>query len=220
MGMAMGRLLGWKQEARIVMVGLGGAGKTTITYKLKLGNVVDTSPTVGFNIETFEYNNITFTAWEIGGQTTYQSLLRHYFHGAHGIIFVVDSSDREWIHYAKERLDMILNEEEGKDAALLVFANKQDLPNAMSAAEIAEKLGLQSLCNRRWHIQCGCATSGEGLYEGLDWLSTSINAKVCLRNLDDRQVSHRSWIGLYVNLAVCWGVIRCCTVTSRGHLVV
>ena len=60
---------------------------------------------------------------------------------------------------------------------LLVFANKQDLPNAMNAAEITDKLGLHSLRQRQWYIQSTCATSGEGLYEGLDWLSTNIANK-------------------------------------------
>ena len=47
----------------------------------------------------------------------------------------------------------MLNEDELRDAVLLVFCNKQDLPNAMSAAEVTEKLGLQSLRQRNWYIQ-------------------------------------------------------------------
>merc|ERR1712037_829466 len=48
------------------------------------------------------------------------------------------------------------------------------LPNAMNAAEITDKLGLHSLRNRNWYIQATCATSGDGLYEGLDWLSNQL----------------------------------------------
>jgi len=55
-----------------------------------------------------------------------------------------------------------------------MFAVFQDLPNAMNAAEITDKLGLHSLRNRQWYIQATCATSGDGLYEGLDWLSTQL----------------------------------------------
>ncbi|WP_411025636.1 ADP-ribosylation factor-like protein, partial [Salmonella sp. s55004] len=65
-------------------------------------------------------------------------------------------------------------EDELRDAQLLVFANKQDLPNAMTAAEITDKLGLHQLRNRNWYIQATCATSGDGLYEGLDWLSNQL----------------------------------------------
>jgi len=66
-------------------------------------------------------------------------------------------------------------QDELRNAVLLVFANKQDLPNAMTAAEITDKLGLHSLRQRQWYIQSTCATSGEGLYEGLDWLSNVIS---------------------------------------------
>ncbi|CAI0626097.1 unnamed protein product [Linum tenue] len=120
-----------KKEMRILMVGLDAAGKTTILYKLKLGEIVTTIPTIGFNVETVEYKNISFTVWD----------------------------------------------DELRDAVLLVFANKQDLPNAMNAAEITDKLGLHSLRQRHWYIQSTCATSGEGLYEGLDWLSNNIASK-------------------------------------------
>jgi ADP-ribosylation factor protein 1 len=83
-----------------------------------------------------------------------------------GIIFVVDSNDKERISEARDELHRMLNEDELRDALLLVFANKQDLPNAMNAAEITDKLGLQSLRQRQWFIQATCATSGDGLYEG------------------------------------------------------
>jgi hypothetical protein len=51
------------------------------------------------------------------------------------------------------------------------FTHHQDLPNAMNAAEITDKLGLHSLRQRAWYIQAACATSGDGLYEGLEWVS-------------------------------------------------
>uniref|UniRef100_A0A8C4N2R5 ADP-ribosylation factor 1 n=1 Tax=Eptatretus burgeri TaxID=7764 RepID=A0A8C4N2R5_EPTBU len=128
-----------KKEMRILMVGLDAAGKTTILYKLKLGEIVTTIPTIG-------------------------------------LIFVVDSNDRERIGEAREELMRMLAEDELRDAVLLVFANKQDLPNAMNAAEITDKLGLHSLRHRHWYIQATCATSGDGLYEGLDWLSNQLKA--------------------------------------------
>ncbi|KAL0379354.1 UNVERIFIED_CONTAM: ADP-ribosylation factor 2 [Sesamum radiatum] len=94
-----------------------------------------------------------------------------------GLIFVVDSNDRDRVVEARDELHRMLNEDELRDAVLLVFANKQDLPNAMNAAEITDKLGLHSLRQRHWYIQSTCATSGEGLYEGLDWLSNNIANK-------------------------------------------
>jgi len=166
-----------KQEMRILMVGLDAAGKTTILYKLKLGEIVTTIPTIGFNVETVEYKNISFTVWDVGGQDKIRPLWRHYFQNTQGLIFVVDSNDRERVGEAREELMRMLAEDELRDAVLLVFANKQDLPNAMNAAEITDKLGLHSLRQRNWYIQATCATSGDGLYEGLDWLSNQLKNK-------------------------------------------
>ncbi|MGH0175585.1 UNVERIFIED_CONTAM: hypothetical protein FKN15_070962 [Acipenser sinensis] len=93
------------------------------------------------------------------------------------LIFVVDSNDRERVNEAREELMRMLAEDELRDAVLLIFANKQDLPNAMNAAEITDKLGLHSLRHRNWYIQATCATSGDGLYEGLDWLANQLKNK-------------------------------------------
>ena len=169
------RLFG-KKEMRILMLGLDAAGKTTILYKLKLGEVVSSVPTIGFNVETVEYKNIKFTVWDVGGQTKIRLLWRHYYANTQGLIFVVDSSDRDRIEIAKEELQGMLVEEELKDAVLLVFANKQDL-GVMSVAEVTEKLGLHTLKNRDWHIQGTCAMTGDGLYDGLDWLSKTVSKK-------------------------------------------
>jgi len=177
MGLAFTKL--WQRmvgtsEMRILMVGLDAAGKTTILYKLKLGEVVTTIPTIGFNVETVEYKNISFTVWDVGGQDKIRPLWRHYYQGTQGIIFVVDSNDRDRAEDAREELMKMLNEDEMRDAALLVFANKQDLPNAMPAAEVTEKLGLRNMRDRQWFIQSACATTGDGLYEGLDWMSRTL----------------------------------------------
>ncbi|CAF1034891.1 unnamed protein product [Adineta ricciae] len=142
-----------KKQMRILMVGLDAAG---------------------FNVETVEYKNISFTVWDVGGQDKIRPLWRHYFQNTQGLIFVVDSNDRERVGEARDELQRMLSEDELREATLLIFANKQDLPNAMNAAEITDKLGLHSLRNRNWYIQATCATSGDGLYEGLDWLSNQL----------------------------------------------
>ncbi|XP_076818967.1 ADP-ribosylation factor 2-like [Clavelina lepadiformis] len=177
MGSAFAKLfssLFGKKEMRILMVGLDAAGKTTILYKLKLGEIVTTIPTIGFNVETVEYKNISFTVWDVGGQDKIRPLWRHYYQNTQGLIFVVDSNDNERIEEARDELNRMLNEDELRDAVLLVFANKQDLPNAKSTSEVTERLGLNSMRNRQWYIQATCATSGDGLYEGLDWLSCKL----------------------------------------------
>merc|ERR1712187_719755 len=122
----------------------------------KLGEEVTTIPTIGFNVETVEYKNINFRVWDVGGQDKIRRLWRHYYLNTQGLIFVVDSNDRERIEAARDELTKILSEDEMRDAVVLVFANKQDLPD---------------LRNRPWFIQSTCATAGDGLYEGLDWMS-------------------------------------------------
>ncbi|MCO5568053.1 hypothetical protein L7F22_021748 [Adiantum nelumboides] len=99
-----------KKEMRILMVGLDAAGKTTILYKLKLGEIVTTIPTIGFNVETVEYKNISFTVWDVGGQDKIRPLWRHYFQNTQGLIFVVDSNDRDRVVEARDELHRMLNE--------------------------------------------------------------------------------------------------------------
>eukprot|EP01123_Difflugia_compressa_P011537 TRINITY_DN4645_c0_g1_i1.p1 TRINITY_DN4645_c0_g1~~TRINITY_DN4645_c0_g1_i1.p1 ORF type:complete len:179 (-),score=33.33 TRINITY_DN4645_c0_g1_i1:61-597(-) len=166
-----------KKEMRILMVGLDAAGKTTVLYKLKLGEIVTTIPTIGFNVETVQYKNINFTVWDVGGQDKIRPLWRHYYQNTNGVIYVVDSNDRTRIDEAALELQKVLREDELRDAVVLVLANKQDLPQAMSVAEVTDKLGLHSLRSRQWYIQATCATSGDGLYEGLDWLSNALKSK-------------------------------------------
>jgi len=170
---AMGKIFGNK-EMRLLMLGLDAAGKTTILYKLKLNQSVTTIPTVGFNVETVTYKNVKFNVWDVGGQDKIRPLWRHYYTGTQGLVFVVDSQDRERIDEAKQELHRILSDREMKECLLLVFANKQDLPGAMSPAEVTEKLGLHRMRDRSWYVHPSCATTGEGLFEGLQWLSQNV----------------------------------------------
>ncbi|XP_018931047.2 ADP-ribosylation factor 4b [Cyprinus carpio] len=166
-----------KKEMRLLMVGLDAAGKTTVLYKLKLGEVVTTIPTLGFNVETVEYRNISFTVWDVGGQDVIRRLWRHYYQNTKGLIFVVDSSDHDRIETAAEELKAMLAEDEMRDAVLLVLANKQDLPKAMPVHELTDRLGLHTLRGRQWFVQATCAVQGSGLYEGLDWLSDQLSRR-------------------------------------------
>ena len=212
---------GWtKLDARLCMVGLDAAGKTTILYKLKLGEVVSSAapasarraaprrlrardrrplarsidafvsallrtrrappaaiPTIGFNVEAIEYKNLTLTVWDIGGQDKIRPLWRHYYSDTQGVIFVVDSNDSERVELAKTELHTLLDQFELRDATVLVYANKQDLPNAIPPAKLVHALDLNSLRGKKWYIQACCGTTGDGLYEGLEWLSDNISGK-------------------------------------------
>ncbi|KAI8876344.1 ARF/SAR superfamily [Backusella circina FSU 941] len=173
---ALGKMFGSK-EMRILMLGLDAAGKTTILYKLKLNQSVTTIPTVGFNVESVTYKNVKFNVWDVGGQDKIRNLWRHYYTGTQGLIFVIDSQDRDRIDEARQELHRILSDREMKDCLLLVFANKQDLPGVMSPQEVTDKLGLDNMKERPWYVYPSCATTGDGLFQGLNWLSQNVKAK-------------------------------------------
>ncbi|XP_074571464.1 uncharacterized protein LOC141828016 isoform X1 [Curcuma longa] len=161
-------------EMRVAMLGLDAAGKTTILYKLHIGEVLSTVPTIGFNVEKVQYKNVVFTVWDVGGQEKLRPLWRHYFSNTDALIYVVDSLDRERIGKAKEEFQTIIRDPFMLNSVILVFANKQDLRGAMTPMEVAEGLGLHDLKSRIWHAQGTCALSGDGLYEGLDWLVSAL----------------------------------------------
>ena len=158
-------------QARVLMLGLDAAGKTTILYKFKLNEQVSTVPTIGFNVETVTpIKNVSFTVWDIGGQDTIRPLWRYYFRGADGLIFIVDSADRERFMIAKDELQGILKDPEMDRVPVVVFANKQDLPSADDPSELVHELGLDNLTRNSWYIQGTSASSGQGLYEGMEQL--------------------------------------------------
>lgn len=164
------RLWGVNREMRILILGLDGAGKTTILYRLQIGEVVTTKPTIGFNVETLVYKNLKLNVWDLGGQTSIRPYWRCYYSNTAAVIFVVDSTDRDRMPTAAHELHLMLREDELQDAALLVFANKQDQPAALSASEVSRELNLVELKDRSWSIVASSATNGDGISEGLDWL--------------------------------------------------
>ena len=115
--------------------------------------------------------------WDVGGQNRIRALWRHYFYNTNGLIFVIDSNDIGRIDEARDELHKLLEEDELRDSILLVYANKQDLPNAIKPQELGNRLRLNTITNCAWQIQGTCATTGDGLYEGLDWLGEQINKK-------------------------------------------
>ena len=162
-----------KKEARILMLGLDAAGKSTILYNLKLGEAVISNPTVGFNVETVEFQRTKFNVWDIGGQDKLIPMWKHYFRNADALVFVVDSSDRNRIQKARREMMKVLNDEEMKDVPLLVYANKQDI-GVMDLKEVISGLELVELKGRDWHCQPSNGLSGQGLVDGLVWLNKKL----------------------------------------------
>ena len=146
------------RDIKILMVGLDAAGKTTILYQLRLGEMVTSIPTIGFNVETVSYKNVNFNVGDIGGQKKLRSLWQHYYENNDAIVYVVDAADTERIEgtdggdSAKEELNHLLAADQHVGVPLLVYANKQDMPGALNAQELTTKLGLHTVKDRQWFV--------------------------------------------------------------------
>jgi ADP-ribosylation factor protein 1 len=161
------------KNSRWLMLGIDNAGKTSCLNKLKFGEVSNTIPTIGFNVETLEHKGMSITVWDVGGQHKIRTLWRHYFQNNQGLVFVIDSTETpDRMEEAKEALFDILRHNELDGVPLLVFANKQDMKESRSVSQVIELLSLQSVRNREWFCQaCSCLT-GDGLFAGFDWLAS------------------------------------------------
>ncbi|XP_008558329.1 ADP-ribosylation factor-like protein 2 [Microplitis mediator] len=167
-----------EREMRILMLGLDNAGKTTI-LKRYIGEPIDTiSPTLGFNIKTIEHRDYKLNIWDVGGQKSLRSYWRNYFEATDGIIWVVDSADKLRLEDCKAELHKLLQEERLLGASLLVLANKQDLPGALSLDEIAEILELKNVKSHHWKIFNTSAITAENLLTAVNWIVDDISARV------------------------------------------
>ncbi|XP_019363020.1 PREDICTED: putative ADP-ribosylation factor-like protein 5C [Crocodylus porosus] len=178
MGQLLAKLMGifGNQEHKVIIVGLDNAGKTTILYQFLMNEVVHTSPTIGSNVEEIILRKTHFLMWDIGGQETLRSTWNTYYSNTEFVILVIDSTDRERLTVTKEELYKMLAHEDLQNAAVLIFANKQDVKNSMTASEISRFLMLSSIKDHPWHIQGCCALTGEGLPAGLEWMKSQVAA--------------------------------------------
>ena len=141
------------KDVKGLMLGLDGAGKTTILYNLKLNELTHTIPTIGFNVETVSYRNLNLTIWDIGGQEKIRRLWRHYYDNIDMLIYVVDANDIGRLDETRTELHSLANEDQLRDMkAILIYCNKVDLPQSISCSEVANKLELHKL-KHKWYIQ-------------------------------------------------------------------
>ena len=150
------------------------AGKTTILYRLSLGQLVKTTPTIGSNVEELTYNNVKFQAWDLGGQESTRSVWDVYYMNTDAIVYVIDSIDDEYYEESKTQFHKMLNNPALKNATILIFANKQDLPGAKTVNKLIEDYGFDKIKSHIWHIQSCSALKGEGLVTGIKWLSEQL----------------------------------------------
>lgn len=177
MGGFFSSLMDWAtsgKHAQILILGLDASGKTTIIHRLKTGCNAVTVPTIGFNTETIQFNNLTFMAWDIGGQDSIRKLWHHYYPGTDGIVFIVDSADKRRFQLARVELHALMVNPLLQSIPFLVFANKQDIGGAATTAEVTNALDMYRIKNRPWKVAESVGTSGVGIDEGFNWLSKNI----------------------------------------------
>eukprot|EP01135_Chromosphaera_perkinsii_P008932 Nk52_evm42s1524 gene=Nk52_evmTU42s1524 len=163
------------REVRILLLGLDNGGKTTLLKSLASEDITQITPTQGFNIKSVLREGCKFNVWDIGGQKAIRPYWKNYFENADCLIYVIDSADKKRMEETGFELQTLLEEEKLKGIPLIVFANKQDLVNALPASEVSECLNLASIRDRKWQIQPCSAISGEGVQDGMEWVVAQVN---------------------------------------------
>lgn len=164
------------QALHVVVLGLDAAGKTSLLYRLKFEEFIRSAPTKGFNTEKIrvplgDSRGVTFQVWDVGGQEKLRPLWRSYTRGTDGLVFVVDAVETERLEEARAELHRISLASANQGLPVLVLANKQDQPGALSAAEVEKRLGVRELAAATLtHVQGCSAVDGLGLQLGLERL--------------------------------------------------
>eukprot|EP00742_Colponemidia_sp_Colp-10_P023013 GILJ01027336.1.p1 GENE.GILJ01027336.1~~GILJ01027336.1.p1 ORF type:complete len:207 (-),score=21.66 GILJ01027336.1:30-650(-) len=170
------RALTWKKkECRMLILGLDDAGKSVMLYRWLKGKDAETevSQTLGFNLETLKRKHLNLVAWDLSGSERHRPLYRHYYDGAHCVVFVVDAANESRFQESMDLLEIyVLPHEHLATLPLLIMANKQDCVGAISIEIIVTELRriLKVEDKRRWCVQGCSAVNSKGLDAGLDWL--------------------------------------------------
>ena len=165
------------KEVRILILGLDNAGKTTILYRLQADEPIETIPTIGFNVETLQYKNIKFQVWDLGGQSSFRVIWDKYYSEAHGLIYVVDSSDEARLQEAVSTFAGLIKHTDLSNIPVLIMANKQDLDGACSIEKIEEIFDVKMILRKRpCYVQLCSAYTREGIEDGMNYLMEKVKS--------------------------------------------
>ncbi|CAL9782291.1 unnamed protein product [Musa acuminata subsp. burmannicoides] len=166
-----------KTQFHVLILGVDKAGKTTLLEKLKslYSNLEGLPPdrivpTVGLNIGRVEASNAKLVFWDLGGQIGLRTIWEKYYEEAHAIVYVIDAGCPSSFEDSKSALEKVLRHEDLRGAPLLILANKQDHPGAVSAEELARYLDLKELNERLYMFEAVSAYNGTGIKFAINWL--------------------------------------------------
>lgn len=189
-----------ERQLRLLFLGLDNSGKSTILKRLLHDPSWDSlSPTLGFDIQSLQFSHYTLNLWDIGGQKVLRPYWKNYFERTDGLIWVVDSADRQRMSECRDELwSLMVREDRLSTCSLLVLANKQDLPGAMSLQEIRGALDLEELLEQRGgsaKILACSAVAGTGYEAGLQWVVDDCSQRLyygdAVQKAEDDQVAQK-----------------------------
>lgn len=164
-------------SAKLLFIGLDGAGKTSLLTFLEQGpNDVVPKPSVGFDTRDVKYKGVNFSIYDVAGGQKVRDLWKHYYSEMDAVVWIVDASDPERFAESKAALQTALKDAAMKrDCPILVAANKCDAAGSKSEDEIKQALDLDNLLKgRTWTVKRTNAKKGDGIYDGFKWLSSEI----------------------------------------------
>nr|ACO11606.1 ADP-ribosylation factor-like protein 2 [Caligus rogercresseyi] len=167
-----------EKELRFLILGLDNAGKTTLLKKFNGESIDSISPTLGFRIQTLEFKGFNINFWDIGGQKSIRTFWRNYFQVTDALLWVADASDVRRLNDCRSELHSVIQEERLLGCTLLIFANKSDLPNSLSAEEIKDALDLSIITTHHWMILDCSAVTGHNLLPGMEWLVNDVSSRI------------------------------------------
>ena len=171
----------------VLLLGLDCAGKSTVLRSLLGEDLMDVSPTLGFDIRSFAWAladgrpELALDVWDVGGQETIRAYWRNYFEETDGLVWVVDSADVERLELCAQTLRQVLGEERLLGASLLILANKQDL-GGLSVDAIEAIIKPKELGARHCAIMPCSAVTGQGVREAMEWLVADVADRVFVKD--------------------------------------
>lgn len=158
----------WQKEFFVAVLGLDGAGKTSLVEHLRLGDMGEPLPTMGFHISNVQVNNCTIQFADLAGQDAMRRLWGALYHSADAVVYVIDGTDRERLPLAMSELKSVMAYPALEDKPFLILVNKQD-ENAIDVSHLKHQIQ-----GDRWRAFNISVKENRGIDEAFIWLEANL----------------------------------------------